>query len=434
MGKFDAGCRFLTEQNPTQVGGPRRPSAPMLRDVVAIGASRWSDRRSRLALLGDLMLAGVAVYAACVLTAEILPAIGSVPSLAAYAIASYTLAVLHGASVALRRLAPVAAVVGLLGTAGIYGLALGLPVFMLGPAVLFVAYGVGVGLALRPAAVLLAVIEAALVLLLRFGPGFPGWSSVLLFASLAAGAWSLGVFARRWQSLAAESARRASELEAARHELARHAVAAERLRIARELHDVIAHSMSVIAMHAGAARLAVGTDPTSERTALDVIERASREALAEMRRLVTVLRDEEAGAAARSPVPGLTDLPALVAGVAAGGMTVEVWTEGDLGVVPAGVSLTAYRVIQEALTNVVRHARHASADVVVQPRREDLLVRIENPAPPGGAGGVPTAGGRHGAVGMRERVELYGGTLRTGPTADGGWCVEALLPYGVDER
>jgi signal transduction histidine kinase len=397
--------------------------------VVAVGALRWNDQRSRISLLVDLLLAAVAVYAAIALTAEIM---GAAPPRVTFP--AYTVAALHGASVAVRRLAPVAAVVVLLSTAGVYGFALGLPVFMLGPAVLLVAYGVGVALALRPAAVLLAVIEAALVLLLRFGPGFPGWASVLLFASLVAGSWYLGVFARRWQSLAAENAQRARDLEAARHELARHAVAAERLRIARELHDVVAHSMSVIAMHAGAARLAVGTNPASERAALDVIESSSREALGEMRRLVTVLREEDADAAERSPVPGLADLPTLVASVAAGGPTVDVQTEGDLEVVPSGLSLAAYRVIQEALTNVVRHAGHTSAHVMVQARPDKLVVRVENAAPSGSVRNVASAGGGHGTVGMRERVELYGGTLRAGPSADGGWSVEARLPYGVEER
>jgi signal transduction histidine kinase len=397
--------------------------------VVALGASRWNDRRTRTSLLVDLLLAAVAVYAATVLTAEVL---GAAPPGLAFAV--YTVAALHGTSVALRRLAPVAAVAALLSTAGVYGLALGMPVFMLGPAVLFVAYGIGAGLGLRPAGVLLVVIEAALVLLLRFGSSFPGWDSVLLFASLVAGAWYLGVFARRWQTLAAENAQRARELEAARHELARHAVATERLRIARELHDVVAHSMSVITMHAGAARLAVGTDPASERKALDVIESSSREALGEMRRLVTVLRDENADAAVRSPVPGLADLPTLVASVAAGGLTVDVRTEGDLESVPSGVSLAAYRVIQEALTNVVRHAGHTSAHVVVQAAKDHVVVQIENAAPSGSARRVSPAGGRHGAVGMRERVELYGGTLRAGPSADGGWSVQASLPYGVEQR
>jgi signal transduction histidine kinase len=192
--------------------------------------------------------------------------------------------------------------------------------------------------------------------------------------------------------------------------------------------------MSVIAMHAGAARLAVGTDPASERAALDIIESSSREALGEMRRLVTVLRDESGEEAVRSPLPGLADLPTLVASVAAGGLTVDVKTEGDLEAVPSGVSLAAYRVIQEALTNVVRHAGDSSAHVGVQARPKDLVVTIENAAPSGSPRQVPAAGGRHGAVGMRERVELYGGTLRAGPSANGGWSVEASLPYGVQER
>jgi signal transduction histidine kinase len=399
--------------------------------VVTIGALRaWrNDRRARLSLLVDLLLAAVSIYAALVLTAEVLGGLGP----AAAEIAAYTVAALHGATVALRRLAPVAAVVGLLSTAAVYGLALGLPVFMLGPTVLFVAYGVGTTLALRPAAVLLAVMEAALVLLLRVGSAFPGWASVLLFASLVAGAWYLGVFARRWQFLAAENAQRARELEAARDELALHAVAAERLRIARELHDVVAHSMSVIAMHAGAARLAVGTDPASQRTALDVIESSSREALGEMRRLVTVLRDGDADAQGRSPVPGLTDLPALVAGVAAGGVTVEVRTEGSLDAVPPGVSVASYRVVQEALTNIVRHAGHTSARVFVQADPAEVIVRVENDAPSDPTVQVAPAGGGHGTVGMRERVELYGGILRSGPTPQGGWVVEARLPRVVDE-
>jgi signal transduction histidine kinase len=165
-----------------------------------------------------------------------------------------------------------------------------------------------------------------------------------------------------------------------------------------------------------------------------LIESSSREALGEMRRLVTVLRDENTDAAERGPVPGLADLPALVASVAAGGLTVDVRTEGDLEAVPSGVSLAAYRVIQEALTNVVRHAGHTSAHIVVRARPDDLVVQIGNAPEPGSSRHVPSAGGRHGAVGMRERVELYGGTLSTGPSADGGWSVEARLPYRVEQR
>jgi signal transduction histidine kinase len=285
-------------------------------------------------LIVDVALAAIAVYAACVLTAEI-----SASRSRALSVAAYTIAAAHGATVAIRRLAPRAAVAGLLTTAGIYAIALDLPAFILGPAVLFVAYAVGSRLPRRPAVIMLGAIELALVVLLAIGPSFPGWDSVVLFAALVAGSWLLGFLARRWQTMAAENAQRAKELEAARTELARSEVAAERLRIARELHDVVAHSMSVIAMHAGAARLAVGTDPNSEREALDVIERSSRGALGEMRRLVTLLRDEDAGDATRNPLPGIAELHTLVANVVATGVTVDVRTEGDLDAVPTGVSL-----------------------------------------------------------------------------------------------
>ena len=386
------------------------------------------DRHTLLPLSLDLALAAISIYAACLLTSEILNGAGSRASAAAY-----TIAAMHGATVAIRRIAPRAAVAVLLVTAVIYGLALGLPVYMLGPAVLFVAYAVGSQLSRRPAAIWLAVIEVVLILLLRLGSSFPGWDSAVLFAGIVAGSWLLGFLARRWQTMAAENAQRAKELEQARTELAQSAVAAERLRIARELHDVVAHSMSVIAMHAGAARLAVGTDAASERTALDVIERSSRGALGEMRRLVTLLREEDGADVARTPAPAVTELHTLVAGVVAGGVTVDVRTEGDLNAVPAGVSLTAYRVIQEALTNIVRHAGPTQASLLVEAGRDALLIRVENQAPLTPLGQVTSAGGRHGSIGMQERVALYGGTLEAGPTADGGWRVQAQLPYVVEE-
>jgi signal transduction histidine kinase len=398
--------------------------------VICTQLRRRVDGPTLRLLSVDVALAAIAVYAACILTAEILAASSSEASAAA----AYTTAALHGATVAIRRLAPRAAVAVLLTTAGIYALALDLPVFMLGPAVLFVAYAVGSRLSRQPAMITLGVIELALVVLLAIGPSFPGWDSVVLFAGVVAGSWLLGFLARRWQTMAAENAQRANELEEARTELARSEVAAERLRIARELHDVVAHSMSVIAMHAGAARLAVGTNPNSERAALDVIERSSREALGEMRRLVTLLRDEDTGDPTRNPLPGLSELHTLVASVAATGVTVDVRTEGDLDAVSTGVSLAAYRVIQEALTNVVRHAGRARARLFVQALPEELVIQVHNDPPSGAPSRALPAGGRHGALGMRERVQLYGGTLFAGPTSDGGWRVQARLPYSVAER
>lgn len=391
---------------------------------------RWRGRLGPAArsLLVDLLLAAIAIYAALSLTREITQALPPSP----FRRAALIVAACHGAAVALRRAAPVPALIALVGTAAVYGAVLGLPVFMLGPAVLFVAYALGSTQPPRWAAGLLGVLEVALVLLLVTGTNFPGWDSVGFFVALTAAAWFLGVLARRWQTLARENADRAIELEQARTELARSAVAAERLRIARELHDVVAHSMSVIAMHAGAARLAVGAKPESQLATLDVIESSSRSALSEMRRLVTVLRDD-GESEVRGPAPGLRDLHTLVAGVVEAGVTVDVRTEGDLDAVPAGVSLAAYRVIQEALTNVVRHAGPTRARLDVRAGEEMLTIRVQDDGRV--ASWQPSlASGGHGSIGMRERLELYGGTISAGPGVFGGWSVEGRLPYLAAER
>jgi signal transduction histidine kinase len=254
------------------------------------------------------------------------------------------------------------------------------------------------------------------------------------FAALLGGAWFLGDIVRRWQQAAAEHARRAVELEQAREELARLAVNAERVRIARELHDVVAHSMSVIAMHAGSGRLAAVRDPEAARRALEVVEESSRTALAEMRRLVTVLRDADQSAPELMPAPGLADVHRLVAEVAAAGVQVDVRAEGDLAAVPAGVSLAAYRIVQEALTNVVRHVGPTRVHLAVVV--DDDRVRLE--VNDNGSGRIVTAadsaGTGHGTVGMRERALLYGGELNIGPGPDGGWRVAGWLPCTAGQR
>jgi signal transduction histidine kinase len=411
----------------------RQGPVPLRRTYAEHVAPGWWRRETALPirpLVVDVVLALAAMYAAFLLTSEVLATLAGRGS----AVAAYAVALLHGASVGFRRLAPLPALAVLLGTAAVFGFILRLPIYMLGPAVLFVAYALGGEFPRRQALVLLASAELALVLLLGLGPGFPGWDSVALYAALVAGSWFLGTLARRWQTLARELGERAAELEQARSELARHAVAVERLRIARELHDVLAHSMSVIAMHAGAARLAVGSNPASQLAALDVIERSSREALGEMRRLVTVLREDEGAATDRGPAPHVSELHGLVAGVVAAGVTVDVHTEGDLSHLPAGVSLAGYRVVQEALTNVVRHAGATQARLDVRVAPQVLAIRVEDEGP-AEAGRPPLpGGGGHGSVGMRERVELYGGTLVAGPRPGGGWCVEARLPYAGVER
>jgi len=376
----------------------------------------------RAALL-DGLLAVAAAYAAITLTAEVTSS-----ALGWHGPAAEVVAFVHGASIAARRAATRAMLGLLLGTAVVYT-ALGYPVYLLGPAVLIAAYTLGSRWPRPRGLIALAVIDGVATVLIGAGPAFPGLDSLALYLALITAAWFLGDVVRRWQTLAREHSAQVRELEAAREELARHAVTAERVRIARELHDVVAHSMSIVAMHAGAGRLAVGSDPQAERAALRVIEDTTRGALGEMRRLVAVLREEGAAQAPLGPVHGLGDLPELTAGVAAAGVAIDVRTSGDLASLPDGVSLAAYRVVQEALTNVVRHAAPTRARVVVTAGDDTVHLSVENDPGtqhrPAGA-----AGGGHGTTGMRERVELYGGTLVSGPAAGGGWRVVAELPAG----
>jgi signal transduction histidine kinase len=392
------------------------------------GARRW---------LLDAALAAAAAYAAVLLTAEVTVGLPALPRAA-----GLLLAATYGAALAFRRVAP-PAVLAVQAAASVAYVALGLPVFMLGPAVLVTLYTAASRLDRRAALLTLGGTEALLAVLLWAGQSSPGIASWVQFSALLAGAWFLGDIVRRWQAAAAAHARRAVELEQAREELARLAVTAERLRIARELHDVVAHSMSVIAMHAGGGRLAAGRDPAAAQRALEVVEESSRSALAEMRRLVTVLRDD-GEKPVLGPAPGLTDLHRLVAQVVAAGVSVDVHTVGDLAAVPHGVSLAAYRIVQEALTNVVRHGgpAHARLSVVVGDR---IQLEISNddgagtPAPRQSGPGLlddlarPTVGG-HGTIGMRERAALYGGELTAGPRPDGGWRVAGWLPCAAVPR
>ena len=373
-------------------------------------------------MLLDVALAALCALAAGTLAVEITATRPSVPGTA-----SVLVAVVHGAGVGLRRVAPWAMLGVLTSTAFAYAL-LGLPVAFLGPAVLVATYSIAARQERRLALGVLVGIELVMAALVLLGPGSLGPDSAVFFGGLVAGAWFLGDVARRWRALAEENGRQVRELEEARAEIAAQALALERLRIARELHDVVAHSMSMVAMHSGAARLAVGTDPEAESAALAVVERTTRDALAEMRRLVTMLREHpDTDPDGRSPAPGLVDLPRLVADMATVGLVVDVRVEGDLAAVPPGLSLTAERVLQEALTNVARHAGPTSVQVAVVADPDELRLSVENERGSGPTLSPPLTGG-HGLQGMRERVKLYGGTVDAAPTPTGGWRVSARLP------
>ncbi|MFC0849781.1 sensor histidine kinase [Streptomyces noboritoensis] len=197
----------------------------------------------------------------------------------------------------------------------------------------------------------------------------------------------------------------------------------ERLRIARELHDVLAHSISVINVQAGVGLALLDSDPEQARTALTTIKSASKEALGEVRQVLDTLRAP--GDAPRSPAPGLDRLPELVEQAAAAGLTVGTATTGSPRALPPGADLAAFRIVQEALTNVVRHSGSPTARVLLAYAPDVLELRVDDdgPAGPGDAGGSG-----NGLIGMRERAAALGGTIEAGPRPDGGFRVVARLP------
>lgn len=216
---------------------------------------------------------------------------------------------------------------------------------------------------------------------------------------------------------------RASELEREQDEKARLAVEQERARMARELHDIVAHAISLIVVQARAGRRTLPGEAGPTRDSLDTIEQTGREALAEMRRLVGMLR-AESEAPALAPQAGLRQLDTLVAQVSEAGLPVELEVEGEPAELPPGIDLAAYRVVQEALTNALKHAGPATARVVVRYRPEELEVEVVDTGLSTEAGGE--AG--HGLVGMKERVSLYGGVIEAGRENAGGFAVRARLP------
>jgi signal transduction histidine kinase len=221
---------------------------------------------------------------------------------------------------------------------------------------------------------------------------------------------------------------RVDALERDQGEASRRAAAEERLRIAHELHDVIGHSLGVIAVQAGVGMHVIDTDPVEARRALEHISRTSRSSLAEIRRLLGLVRAGEL-TVTYAPTPGLADLSKLVGEVADAGLPVDLDVASDAGDLPPGVELAAYRIVQEALTNTRRHARASRATVRLYVRAGSLHVVVsDNGSGPDGGHGS----GGHGLIGMRERVAVYGGSLCVGPGPEGGFRVDAAIPFDED--
>jgi signal transduction histidine kinase len=295
-----------------------------------------------------------------------------------------------------------------------------------GPWVLLVAvYTVAAWCNLRERVLGAAAVMIGLVIVAVTGiPGSNGVDVAFNFVVFAA-AYLFGSTVRNRRLYSEQLEARADALERERNEETRRALAEERLRIAQELHDVVAHSMGVIAVQAGVGAHVIDTEPDEAKKSLEAISQTSRSTLAEIRRLLGVLREDEA--VSYAPAPGLADLDRLVLGVEGAGVHAEVCVEGTATELPPGVDLTAYRIVQEALTNVLKHAGRATATVVIG--YEDKALRLEILDDGRGVNGR-TAPGGHGLVGIRERVGVYGGSFEAGPRIGGGFRVAVRLPYG----
>ncbi len=264
----------------------------------------------------------------------------------------------------------------------------------------------------RPLRVSLAGLAALIAVVLANLTESP-LEDVLFTVGLAIGAWAIGEGARNRRAAIAEGARRA--------------VSEEQARIARELHDVIAHSVSVIIVQAAAADDVFERRPEQARAALQAIEHSARDALGELRRLLGAVRTGDAGET--GPAPGLDRVEELAEPLRAGGLDVVVRREGPAATLPAGVDVSAYRIVQEALTNTLRHAQATRADVTLRYAGDAVEVEICDDGRGASAGGPSGSG--NGLVGMRERVALLGGTLEAGSLPGRGYRVHARLPLGT---
>jgi signal transduction histidine kinase len=319
-----------------------------------------------------------------------------------------------------RRLAPLpvfAASLAAVAALFVQGYAAGALPFVVGMG----AYTVGAYRPLRELVLAAALMYAALaVMLVADSPDFGGAEFVtsvpVLGATMLVG-WSMQ--ARRL---------RLDALEREQGEAALRAAADERLRIAQELHDVVAHSLGVIAVQAGVGMHVIDTDPAEARRALEHISRTSRSSLGEIRRLLGLVRSGEP-TVTYAPTPGLADLPRLALEVADAGLPVDLDAADNTGNLPPGVELAAYRIVQEALTNALRHAHAHRATVRLDVRAGSVRVVVSDD---GSGHNDGRRSGGHGLVGMRERVAVYGGSLDVGPAPEGGFRVDATIPYDED--
>jgi signal transduction histidine kinase len=297
------------------------------------------------------------------------------------------------------------------------------------PAVLLVLYGLGAFAPERKSRSVLglAVVVTSIAQLTKPGGGISTAAALEVFGVLLP--WALGRTVRERAVRERGYRELAERLDAGRDLRARTAAHGERARIARELHDVIAHSVSVMVIQAGGARMVMDSSPERAAASLRSVERAGREALAEMRRLLGVL-DGDADPRALAPQPGLADIDELLSRTRASGLAADLRVDGEPAAVSPALDLCAYRIVQEALTNVIKHAAPARAEVRVRWGQDALELEISDDGR--GPGTVNGALGGHGIVGMRERAGLHGGSIQAGAGPGGGFTVRARLPLAPE--
>ncbi|WP_052391497.1 DUF7134 domain-containing protein [Streptomyces sp. NRRL B-24484] len=272
-----------------------------------------------------------------------------------------------------------------------------------------------------------AVALGMAVVAVRVSSAVSVWDGLFFLFAAVTAAVALGIAMRIRRAQLAGLRERAARLEVERDQRSRLAAATERSRVAREMHDIIGHNLSVIITLADGGAYAAGTSPERGREALVLIGDAGRQALGELRRMLGVLRERGDGGPELAPQPGIADIDGLCARIRAAGPRIAYRSEGDLDGLDRGVQLMAYRIVQEALTNALKHAGpQTRARVSVAADGDRLRVRVDDSGPPGGATGPRAGGEGHGIAGMRERAALYGGTVVAGP-AGGGWSVVADL-------
>ncbi len=410
----------------------RSSSFPRVTHHGRPGPYRWlMTHRAWLVRWGDALLAA-AVLAVLVIELSLHP--GTPP-------AAYLAAALAAAPLSLRRRVPVIAC--LLAMAGMTAMSLLVHSFMntsfgMLAVVVIALYSMGRHARGVEAGLAVAVVLAAIVAFLYGDQPPPYDPADIAFAVLfIGGPWAAGLAVRLRADRVRHLSLRNDQLARESEEHARQAVANERARIARELHDVVSHAIAVTVLQARGARRTVGIDDAQVTSALDAIVDTNTAALGDMRRLLALLRDAEdptldASTTAGAPQPSLLGIGELVEAVRRSGVQLELTTSGSPEGVPPGVDLTAYRVVQEALTNVIRHAgsgAHAHVDLAFGEHELTVLVTDDGPVAPSSPAGN---GSGNGLIGIRERMAVVGGRVEAGPLPTGGFRLRAWLPYAIE--